>query len=68
MQAGGRYPKRSQAPWRALKEETVGRPTEGQGIGAVVETLHRHAYMGLTFVKHTGRISEDQYLQLCKGQ
>jgi transposase len=28
----------------------------------------RHTDMGLNFIKHAGLISEDEYLQLCKGQ
>ena len=33
-----------------------------------VRRVRRQADMGLNFIKHAGLISEDEYLQLCKGQ
>jgi transposase len=38
--ARSQYPRRSQAQWRALKEEAVARFAEGQSIGVVAEALH----------------------------
>jgi transposase len=33
-----------------------------------VRRVRRRTDMGLSFIKHAGLISEDEYLQLCKGQ
>jgi transposase len=33
-----------------------------------VRRVRRRADMGLNFIKHAGLISEDEYMQLCKGQ